>query len=101
MVRSAETVDQLVDSIQRLRVRGALALGGAGALGVALAAHRTETDSSEAFAGKVRTDAERIAEARPAAVNLLREVDRVLAVLDEVGSIEAARERTAIGPERR
>lgn len=91
---SAETVDQLVDSIQRLRVRGAPALGGAGALGVALAAHTTEADSLEAFVAKVRRDAERIAEARPTAVNLSREVDRVLAELDGASSIEGARERS-------
>ncbi|HEY2062412.1 MAG TPA: S-methyl-5-thioribose-1-phosphate isomerase, partial [Amycolatopsis sp.] len=32
------TVDELIDAIRRLAVRGAPALGGAGALGVALAA---------------------------------------------------------------
>ncbi len=32
--------DELVDAIRRLAVRGAPALGAAGALGVALAAHR-------------------------------------------------------------
>jgi methylthioribose-1-phosphate isomerase len=91
---NAETVDQLVDSIQRLRVRGAPALGGAGALGVALAAHTTEADSLEAFVAKVRRKAERIAEARPTAVNLSREVERVLEELDAATSIEDARERT-------
>lgn len=55
------TVGELVDAIQRLAVRGAPALGGAGALGVALAAR---------LGGDVRADAELIAAARPTAVNL-------------------------------
>jgi methylthioribose-1-phosphate isomerase len=68
------TVGELVDAIQRLAVRGAPALGGAGALGVALAAQR---------GGDVRADAELIANARPTAVNLRWGVERALAKLDQ------------------
>jgi len=60
------TVDDVVDAIQRLAVRGAPALGVAGALGVLLA-------------GGDRHAAERIAAARPTAVNLRWAVERVLA----------------------
>jgi len=90
----AETVDQLVESIRILRVRGAPALGGAGALGVALAARRNDAADYESFAAAVREDAERIANARPTAVNLSREVDAVLAELDDAGTVAEARERT-------
>ena len=38
-----KTVDELVDAIQTLAVRGAPALGAAGAYGVALAAHTLRT----------------------------------------------------------
>ena len=69
-----KTVDELIDAVQRLAVRGAPALGAAGALGVALAA-RTNQD--------VRAEAERIARARPTAVNLSWGVTRALAKLDE------------------
>ena len=69
-----KTVDELIDAIQRLAVRGAPALGAAGALGVALAA-RTNDD--------VRAEAARIARARPTAVNLSWGVTRALAKLDE------------------
>ncbi|MDT8912147.1 S-methyl-5-thioribose-1-phosphate isomerase [Amycolatopsis sp. PS_44_ISF1] len=70
---SLRTVDELVDAIRRLAVRGAPALGGAGALGVALAA----------FAGgDVRAEAARVAGARPTAVNLSWGVARALAKLD-------------------
>lgn len=69
-----DTVDQLIESIQRLAIRGAPALGVAGALGVALAA-RT--------GGDVRGTTARLRAARPTAVNLAWGVDRVLAKLDD------------------
>jgi methylthioribose-1-phosphate isomerase len=67
-----KTVDELIAAIQRLAVRGAPALGVAGAYGVALAVLRGET--------------ERVAElraARPTAVNLASGVDRAAARIDE------------------
>ncbi|MEV6829373.1 S-methyl-5-thioribose-1-phosphate isomerase [Amycolatopsis sp. NPDC051102] len=68
------SVGALVDAIRRLAVRGAPALGAAGALGVALAAQA---------GGDVREDAELIARARPTAVNLAWGVERALAKLGE------------------
>ncbi len=62
------TTDEVVDAIQRLAVRGAPALGVTGALGVLLAREDAE--------------AERIAAARPTAVNLRWGVERVLAAPD-------------------
>jgi methylthioribose-1-phosphate isomerase len=64
------TVPELVDAIKRLAVRGAPALGAAGGLGVALAAHRGE-DLAQAAA--------LLRGARPTATNLAWGVDRVLA----------------------
>jgi methylthioribose-1-phosphate isomerase len=90
----AETVDELVESIEILRVRGAPALGAAGAYGVALAAHRNDAADYATFAAAVREDAERVAEARPTAVNLSREVDAVLDVLADCSTVTEARERT-------
>ncbi|MGE3664249.1 MAG: S-methyl-5-thioribose-1-phosphate isomerase [Pseudonocardia sp.] len=69
---SVATVDELVDAVRRLVVRGAPALGAVGALGVALAAR---TVSGEALAA----EAARIAAARPTAVNLAVGVRRALA----------------------
>jgi methylthioribose-1-phosphate isomerase len=62
------TVDQLVDAIQRLSVRGAPALGVAGAMGVALAVQTLPTD-------EVRTAVDRLRAARPTAANLALGVD--------------------------
>lgn len=68
VVVRCETVDALVDAIRRLVVRGAPALGVAGAYGVALAARAGDLGA-----------AERVAAARPTAVNLRRGVEHALA----------------------
>jgi methylthioribose-1-phosphate isomerase len=73
-VLTLRTVDELIDAIRRLAVRGAPALGAAGALGVVLAARE---------GGDVRVAAQRVAEARPTAVNLSWGVARALEKLDE------------------
>ena len=67
-------VDGLIDAIVRLAVRGAPLLGVAGALGVALAVRQARREGWD----DARLDAEvkRIADARPTAVNLRREVSR-------------------------
>jgi len=68
----ATSVDDIVDAIRTLAVRGAPAIGVFGAYGVALAA-RLHAGADFAAA------AQRIREARPTAVNLAWAVDRVLA----------------------
>ncbi|WP_428502660.1 S-methyl-5-thioribose-1-phosphate isomerase [Pseudonocardia sp.] len=73
---SVTTVDELVDAIRRLVVRGAPALGVAGALGVALAARTLDGDA-------LADAAARIGGARPTAVNLSVGVRRALAVADQ------------------
>jgi len=72
------TVDELIDAIRRLAVRGAPALGGAGALGTALSALRHGADHAA-----VEAEAKRLAQARPTAVNLSWGVRRALAKLPE------------------
>jgi methylthioribose-1-phosphate isomerase len=70
------TVDDLIDAIKTLAIRGAPALGVAGAFGVALAAYAHAGDAE-----KATLEAERIASARPTAVNLAWGVRRALAAL--------------------
>jgi len=70
--RRAMTVDDVVDAIKTLAVRGAPAIGIFGAYGVALAAQRHAGDAFRAAAAQIRA-------ARPTAVNLAWAVDRVLA----------------------
>jgi methylthioribose-1-phosphate isomerase len=83
------TVDQLVQAITSLAIRGAPVLGAAGALGVALAVRQGLAEGWDA----ARLDAEiqRIAAARPTAVNLSREVSAVAARIGEGSrTVEAA-----------
>ena len=68
------TVDQLVDAIRRLAVRGAPALGVAGAMGVALAVGTLPEEAAGHAIAKLRA-------ARPTAVNLGFGVDRALEAL--------------------
>lgn len=114
VVLRLSTVDELIAAVQRLAVRGAPALGVAGALGVALAArngagghgaggHGAVSDGSDGDVAvgdaamgdavgdagglgasghdAVRRDVERIANARPTAVNLARGVRRAAEAL--------------------
>ncbi|GAA5070380.1 methylthioribose-1-phosphate isomerase [Thermocatellispora tengchongensis] len=71
------TVADLVAAVRRLAVRGAPALGVAGALGVALAAY------TEPGPEAVRAAAESLRRARPTAVNLAWGVDQAAALLPE------------------
>src|ERR1700744_3909012 len=83
------TVDQLVDAIVRLVVRGAPLLGVAGAFGVALAVRQAEREGWDA--GRLDAEIKRIADARPTAVNLRREVLAVAAViLEGADAVQAA-----------
>jgi S-methyl-5-thioribose-1-phosphate isomerase len=66
VVLHIRTIEELIDAIGRLAIRGAPALGVAGALGVALA------DGDAKLAARLKA-------ARPTAVNLAWGVDRVLA----------------------
>lgn len=79
------TVEDLVDAIRRLAVRGAPALGVAGALGVALAARQFRADDAGRSAA-VRS----LRAARPTAVNLARGVDLAAAALPDPDAALAA-----------
>jgi methylthioribose-1-phosphate isomerase len=73
--REATSVDELCQAIRTLAIRGAPALGAAGAMGIALAAHGGE-DVDDA--------ARRLVATRPTAVNLRWGVERALASADPV-----------------
>jgi S-methyl-5-thioribose-1-phosphate isomerase len=92
MLRVTE-VDELVVAIRSLAVRGAPALGVAGAFGVALAARQFARDDA-GLAAAVR----RIETARPTAVNLARGARRAAALLPE-GPAAVLREACAVRDE--
>jgi len=80
-----KTIDELVDAIGALAIRGAPALGAAGAFGVALAAHTLRTRR------QVRAAADRLARSRPTAVNLASGVAHALLAY-EAGDARSALE---------
>lgn len=89
--KRARTVDEIVDAIKTLAVRGAPAIGIFGAYGVAMLRERIPNDDEFARAAR------RVRDARPTAVNLAWAVDRVLAAQDMRAEAEAIhREQIAI-----
>ncbi|MDI9633031.1 MAG: S-methyl-5-thioribose-1-phosphate isomerase [Methanolinea sp.] len=88
------TVDRLVSAIENLEVRGAPALGIAGAYGVALAARRIRLPDLGPFLRELGREAERIAASRPTAVNLSVGVSVAMEAALQSGSVREARERT-------
>lgn len=85
-------IERLAGAIRRLEVRGAPALGIAGAYGVALAAIQSEEENLDAFLAEVSAAADHLRGTRPTAVNLGWGIDRVLAAVREAESIEAGKE---------
>ncbi len=75
------TVPQVIDAIKRLAVRGAPAIGVAGAYGVALAARTDMTSVAGAL--------DALAASRPTAVNLFWALDRMRRVYDGGGDADA------------
>ena len=85
------TVDELVQAITSLAIRGAPVLGAAGALGVALAVRQGHSQGWDGT--RLAAEIGRIAAARPTAVNLSREVAAVAA---RIGDGPAAVEASAL-----
>jgi len=73
--RDLRTIDDVCDAIRTLAVRGAPAIGIAGAMGLTLAADGDHVDY-----GRLLSAAERIRATRPTAVNLAWALERILAV---------------------
>jgi len=87
------SIHQLVQAIKALKVRGAPALGAAGAYGIALAAHLSRAATSPEMMAEMEIAAEMIRSARPTAVNLSWGVDRVMRAAACGESWEEIRER--------
>ena len=83
--RETDDYRVVAESIRRLEVRGAPAIGVAAAMGVALAAFESDADDVEALSSDVREAARHLRATRPTAVNLGWALDRMLRVLDAPG----------------
>jgi methylthioribose-1-phosphate isomerase len=90
--RACHNVDAVVEAIKSLRVRGAPAIGVAGAYGLAVAAGEANRSglAPDAARAHVLSRAEELASARPTAVNLRWAVERAVAVIEPVPAVSAA-----------
>ncbi len=86
VVKRCESPEEVRDAIRRLAVRGAPAIGVAGAYGVLLAAHEAKDAPPEELRERVAAAAALLAAARPTAVNLEWAVRRMEAAAREQGA---------------
>ncbi len=84
-------IERLARAIKRLEIRGAPALGIAGAMGVALAAVNSTATETDLLLAEVRQAVETLRSTRPTAVNLDRGLDRVLRRIEEARTVEEAK----------
>lgn len=83
--------DRLATAIRRLEIRGAPALGVAGAYGVALAARTSPAHNREQFLENVHKEAAMLRSTRPTAINLSWGIERVLAAVMKADTVKQAR----------
>jgi methylthioribose-1-phosphate isomerase len=84
--RDLTTLDEVCDAIRTLAVRGAPAIGVAGAMGVVVAMEPIADVPSAPFLERLSVVAESIRATRPTAVNLPWAIDRMLARAQRAGS---------------
>jgi methylthioribose-1-phosphate isomerase len=82
------TVQELIRSIKNMQIRGAPAIGVAGAMGVAMAAARAAKVARTKIdlLNEIKKDAEALERARPTAVNLAWGVARAMEYLNRLPS---------------
>lgn len=90
------TLEAVAEAIETLAVRGAPAIGGAAACGMALVARGADDD---ALVPKLRAADARLRQTRPTAVNLFYALDRLLPLVD--APLSAQERRAAIAREAR
>lgn len=73
-----DNAEEIFDSIRRLAVRGAPAIGCAVALGLGAVCQHSKAADGKAFTEEVKKTAEYLAKSRPTAVNLFWALDRCL-----------------------
>jgi len=79
---------ELADAIKQLKIRGAPAIGIAGAFGVCLGAFQVEEKNYSEFKKKVEIIIDELAATRPTAVNLFWALNRMRSIIDQNQGIE-------------
>jgi methylthioribose-1-phosphate isomerase len=91
VIVECRSIRRLTTAIRRLEIRGAPALGVAGAYGIALATRACKKKDLPAFFSAVQEDAETLRATRPTAINLGWGIDRVLTKIAPLTDIPAIR----------
>jgi methylthioribose-1-phosphate isomerase len=86
------TISRLAGAIMRLEIRGAPALGVAGAFGIALAALTCRETDRAGFLAALQEQGELLIRTRPTAINLSWGINRVLRAAGDCGSIPTMRD---------
>jgi len=81
----------LIEAIKELRIRGAPALGVAGAYGLVLGAQGIRASSNQDFLSELRSIAQEISSARPTAVNLSWALERMSRVAEAGGDVSGTK----------
>jgi methylthioribose-1-phosphate isomerase len=91
--KDLRTVEEVAEAIRMLRVRGAPAIGIAGAMGVALGARLSEAKDWDRFGPEMDRVISDLAATRPTAVNLFWALERMRGVLEaaKAGTVADAR----------
>ncbi len=79
-------LEEIAEAIEKLRIRGAPAIGIAAAFGVVLGAQEIQTDKRQAFLKELDQKIDRIAATRPTAVNLFWALERMKRIVEECSS---------------
>ncbi len=83
VLEEQQTVEQVRESIRQLKVRGAPAIGVAGAYGLVVAMRDSTDLDRAAFLGELRKNAALLESSRPTAVNLAWALRRVIRAADQ------------------
>ena len=99
---SCDDIDTLIDAIKRLAIRGAPAIGVGAALGLFAAFDKLNFNGEDDFFAALYKEGERLANARPTAVNLSWAVKKMLACAENnrgrgVDAVKSALKEEALG----
>lgn len=75
--------EEIAEAIEKMKIRGAPAIGVAAAMGIALAAYNSKANTKQELLNDLKKAEERIKSTRPTAVNLFWAIDRMMKLAKE------------------
>ncbi|MFC0473343.1 S-methyl-5-thioribose-1-phosphate isomerase [Halalkalibacter kiskunsagensis] len=86
------SIEDIWDAIFELKVRGAPAIGIAAAFGLALSTQQSTISNFDEFRLELKKEAAYLETSRPTAVNLFWAIKRILSVVENITSVQEAKE---------